>query len=43
MAAEAIEMLIELVREREFIYNAKHESHRDARMLANVRQSDWPL
>ena len=36
MAAEAIEMLIELVREREFIYNAKHESHMDARMLANV-------
>ena len=39
MAAEAIEMLIELVREREFIYNAKHESHMDATMLANVWES----
>ena len=29
-------MLIELVREREFIYNAKHESHVDAMVLANV-------
>ena len=39
MAAEAIEMLIELVREREFINNAKHESHMDATMLANVWES----
>ena len=39
MAAEAIEMLIKLVREREFIYNAKHESHMDATMLANVWES----
>ena len=39
MAAEAIEMLIELVREREVIYNAKHESHMDATMLANVWES----
>ena len=39
MAAEAIEMLIELVREREFIYNAKYESHMDATMLANVWES----
>ena len=39
MATEAIEMLIELVREREFIYNAKHESHMDGTMLANVWES----
>ena len=40
-AAEAIEVLIELVREREFIYwrNAKHGSHMDATMLANVWES----
>ena len=37
--SEAIEMLIELVREQEFIYNAKHESHMDATMLANVWES----
>ena len=36
MVAEAIKMLIELVREQEFIYNAKHDSHMDATMLANV-------
>ena len=36
MTAEAIEILIELVRELEFIYNAKHENHMDATMLANV-------
>ena len=36
MAAEAIEMLTKLVREREFIYNAKLESHMDATTLANV-------
>ena len=39
MAAEAIEMLIKLVREREFIYNAKHDSHVVATMLANVWES----
>ena len=39
MAAEAIEMLIELVRERECTNNAKHESHMDATMLANVWES----
>ena len=39
MAAEAIETSIELVREREFIYNAKHESHTDATTLANVWES----
>ena len=39
MAPEAIEMLIELVREREFICNAKHERHMDATLLANVWES----
>ena len=39
MAAEAIGVLIELVREQEFIYNAKHESHMNATMLANVWES----
>ena len=39
MAAEAIEMLIELLRERKFMYNAKHDSDMDATMLANVWES----
>ena len=37
--AESVEVLVELVREQEFIYNALHESHMDATKVANTWDS----
>ena len=37
--AESVEVLVELVREQEFIYNAQHESHMDATKVANAWDS----
>ena len=37
--AESEELLVELVREQEFIYNVQHESHLNATKLANAWDS----